>query len=371
MAASYPQTLLATGLNNIGRFDQFDLYAGEDDIVTSQAQAADGVAIRQFEILTFDVDGRLIPWAATGQHSSATITFTGQPVAADTITINGVVIDFVSSLTPGDNDEVLIGATPAATVTNLVNLINGTPDGVDPNTLLPTYGVSSLAGTGVTATVDATGLIVTLSAAVEGTAGNALTLTESATNVAVSGAVLSGAEADRATGTLTFGAIAVNNQTITINGSVVTWKTSGAATNGTEANIGASATDSAQNLKAVINAFPGLFEVTAAGNGAVLTLTAIPEGTPGNSITLARSNTVPTLSGATLTGGGASEPDAALSPIGIAAQPVPATTPGTWLPYFMGGVFNHQVLIWPPGVATLAQRKRAVANSSFKIGQLL
>lgn len=369
MAAFYPP-LLASGVNNLGRFDQFDLYAGEDDIVTSQAQAADGVAIRQFEIVTFDVDGRLIPWAATGQHSSATITFTGQPTAADTITINGVVIDFVSSLTPGDNDEVLIGATAPATVANLVSMINGTPDGVDPNTLLPTYGVSSLAGTGVTATVDTTGLIVTLSAAVEGTAGNALTLTESASNVTVSGAVLSGAEADRATGNITFTAVATATQTVTINGNVVTFMASG-ATGNNQINIGATATDSAQNLRTLINAYPGIYGVTAAGAGPSLSITAIAEGTPGNAITLARSNTNPTISGATLTGGGASEPDAALAPIGIAAQPVSATTPGTWLPYFCGGVFNHQVLIWPAGVATLAQRKRAVASSPIKIGQLL
>lgn len=371
MAGSYPTTLLATGLNNLGRFDQFDLYAGESDIVTSQAQAADGQAIRQLEVLTFDDNGRLIPWGATGEHASATITFTGQPVAADTITINGVVIDFVASATVGDDDEVVIGATAVATVAALVALINGTPDGVDVGTNMPTYGNSPLAGTGVTATVDTTGLIVTLHATVLGTAGNALTLAESATNVAVSGATLTGAEADQASGTLTFGGIAVNNQTITINGHVVTWKTSGAATDGSEANIGSSATDSAQNLKAVINAFPGFFQVTAVGSATVLALTAIPEGAAGNLITLAKSNTVPTLSGATLTGGAVAEPDMSRKAIGIAAQAVSATTPGTWLPYFSGGVFNHEALIWPNAVATLAQRKRAVAGSDIGVGQLL
>jgi hypothetical protein len=369
MTATYP-ALLASGVSNIGRFDQFDLFAGEDDTVTNTAQAADGQAIRQFEVLTFDDDGRLIPWGATGEHATATLTFTGQPTAADTVTINGVVIDFVATLTAGDDDEVLIGTADTDTVANLVALINGVPDSTDPNTLLPIYGIPPLAGTGVTATVDDTGLIVTLHAIVAGTAGNALTIAESTNNMTASSA-FTGAEADHASGTLTFGAIAVNNQTITINGNVVTWKTSGAATDGSEANIGASATDSAQNLKVVINDFPGLFGVTADGDAAVLALTAISEGAAGNLITLAKSNTVPTLSGATLTGGGTGEVDSSRRPVGVAMQPVAAATPGVYLPYAEGGVFNHQVLIWPDSVATLAQRRRAVANSKMSIGQLL
>lgn len=261
MPGTYP-TLLTAGLTNLGRFDQFDLFAGEDDIVTSQAQAADGQAILQFQPLSFDANGRLVPWDASGEgYASGTLTFTGQPVAADTVTINGVVIDFVATATPGDDDEVVIGATAVATVAALIALLNGTPDGVNLGTNNPTYGISPLAGTGVTATVDATGLIVTLHAIVPGTAGNSITLTEAATNVAASAA--------------------------------------------------------------------------------------------------------------TLTGGAA---ESVLEPkqlIGIAAQPVSATTPGTWLPYFIGGVFNHEVLVWPGSVATLAQRKRAVAGSAIKIGQLL
>ena len=55
MVATYP-SLLATGVGIAGRFDQFDLLAGEDDIVTGQGQVADGVAILQFQMLTFDND---------------------------------------------------------------------------------------------------------------------------------------------------------------------------------------------------------------------------------------------------------------------------------------------------------------------------
>src|SRR4051794_41515076 len=44
---------------------------------------------------------------------------------------------------------------------------------------------------------------------------------------------------------------------------------------------------------------------------------------------------------------------------GITAQPVAATTPGSWVPIFTGGVFNPEALVWPAGTNTLALRKQA------------
>jgi hypothetical protein len=259
MAASYPQ-LLAGGVADAGRFDQFDLYAGESDLVSDQAQAADGVAIRQFEVLMMDANGRLTPWDATEfGYASGTVTFTGQPANNDTVTINGVVITFKTSGATGA--QVNIGATAGATVTNFVNLINGTPDSTNDTTGLTVEGNDPLAGTGVTATVDATGLIVTLHAVAPGTAGNSITLTEAATNVTVSGATLAG--------------------------------------------------------------------------GAAETDTAVKRA------------------------------------CGIAAQPIAAATPGAYLPYFTGGVFNHEALVWPAAVATLGQRKRAFEGSNIGVRQLL
>ena len=367
MVATYP-SLLATGVGIAGRFDQFDLLAGEDDIVTGQGQVADGVAILQFQMLTFDNDGRLIPWGATGEHATAALTFTGQPTANDTVTVNGVAITFVASGATGA--QVNIGTLATDTVANLVALINGTSSGTDPKTLFPTYGIAPLAGTGVTATVDATGLIVTLSAVTEGTAGNALTLSESTSNMTAS-ATFTNATADHASGLLTFGGVSVNTQTVTINGAVVTFTTAPWDTTAATAQVGGTATASAQNLKATINAFPGTFGCTAAGLGATLALTALAEGAAGNLVTLAHSNTVPTLSGTTLTGGATAEADSYQRPYAIAAQPCAAATPGVSIPFFQGGVFNHEVLVWPASVATLAQRKRAVAGTGLYVGSLL
>jgi hypothetical protein len=100
----------------------------------------------------------------------ATITFSGLPVAGETITFNGTVVTFraaASSLLY----EVTIGASAAATATNLVNFLNAT---------------NATAFNAISASVDSTGLIVTI-VHYPGTVGNSYTLTEAATNVAVSG----------------------------------------------------------------------------------------------------------------------------------------------------------------------------------------
>lgn len=64
--------------------------------------------------------------------------------------------------------------------------------------------------------------------------------------------------------------------------------------------------------------------------------------------------------GTTLSGQGA--------PMGIAAQPIPATTRG---PIFTGGAFNHAALVWPAGVTTLDARKAAFDGTNIQIGEIL
>lgn len=256
--SGYP-SLLASGVDIVGRFDQFDLYAGESDIVTDQAQVADGQAISQFQVLMYDVNGRLVPWDAVEfGYASGTATLASNPQANDTLTINGVAITFVAANPVGA--EVLIGADAPTTAASLAALINGVPDSTDPDTLLPVYGTEALAGTGVTASVASN--VVTLHAVAPGTAGNAITL---------------------------------------------------ASTSG----------------------------------GRV------------------------TVSGATLAGGAAENDTVPKRAVAIAAQPAPAATPGVFLPIFVGGIFNHQALVWPAAVGTLAQRKRAFEGTNIGVRQLL
>lgn len=55
-------------------------------------------------------------------------------------------------------------------------------------------------------------------------------------------------------------------------------------------------------------------------------------------------------------------------PFAITAQPIAANGMG---PIFVGGVFAHDALIWPPGVTTLAARKAAFDGTDILIGSIL
>jgi hypothetical protein len=108
-----------------------------------------------------------------GAKATGTITFTTNPVAATTVTINGVVFTFKATATvPTD---VLIGASATASVANLAAALNASN-----NILvgLATYSVASLV---LTATYD-----------LRGTDGNAFTLATSVSGATVSGATLTG-----------------------------------------------------------------------------------------------------------------------------------------------------------------------------------
>ncbi len=108
-----------------------------------------------------------------GVEASGTITFSGNPSPADTVTVNGVVITFVASGPTGN--QVLIGGTSAITAVNLLAFLRASSSS---NILQASYSISSLV---VTARFNAVGV-----------AGNSFTLAKSGTNLAVSGAMLSG-----------------------------------------------------------------------------------------------------------------------------------------------------------------------------------
>lgn len=108
--------------------------------------------------------------AATGY-----IDFSDQPIANDTITINGTIFTFVAAAPAGD--EILIGGTVIQTVDNAVTQLNASADG---NVTVATY--SRPTGT--------SRLLVTYDAA--GTAGNAFTLVENTSVATLSDATLEG-----------------------------------------------------------------------------------------------------------------------------------------------------------------------------------
>lgn len=114
------------------------------------------------------------PVSAAAGSASGTITFSAQPAADSTVTINGVVFTFKASGATGN--QVNIGANLAATMTALATALNGSAD--------PSVDDATYVGGATTLTVthDTAGL-----------AGNAFTLAAGVgSNGTVSGATLSG-----------------------------------------------------------------------------------------------------------------------------------------------------------------------------------
>lgn len=106
-----------------------------------------------------------------------------------------------------------------------------------------------------------------------------------------------------ATGTITFTLNPSNNATITLNGTVVTFKTTAGAS--PEVEIGANLAATMTALLAILNASADaeLVKFTYAVDATTLFLTAATAGEAGNSLTIAAS--VATVSAATLAGGAA------------------------------------------------------------------
>lgn len=111
------------------------------------------------------------------EYATGTITFSGLPVADETITVNGVVFTFKASADP-DLNEVTIGADEIETADNVrVKLSAST------NAALTVASYTDDDAGEVTITYDTIG-----------PEGDAFTLAESATNTAVSGATLTGGD---------------------------------------------------------------------------------------------------------------------------------------------------------------------------------
>lgn len=129
--------------------------------------------------------------AATGlvQNTAATgsVVFTGQPTAAQTITLGGTVVTFVASGATGN--QVNIGVSTAATLTALLAFLSGSADvnlakatyGLTSQTLNVTYGTAGTGGNSFTLATNVTG--ATASGASLTSGGAPLTITAKYTGV--------------------------------------------------------------------------------------------------------------------------------------------------------------------------------------------
>lgn len=121
------------------------------------------------DVATIDLDNGTATGDVTGVAATGQITFTGAPLPNDTITVRGVVYTFKVLAVAAT--EITIGANVTATAANTVSVINANDALLD---------ALSVAG------------VVTVGASNTGIYGNAYTLAEAATNTTVSGATLTG-----------------------------------------------------------------------------------------------------------------------------------------------------------------------------------
>jgi hypothetical protein len=166
----YPN-LLAGGVTDEGAFVPFELYAGESDIVTSQGVVG-AAPIGQFVPVARNESDQIVAWSDVTGAATIQGTFSGVGTAADTIVLNGITFTLVAA--SANSHQVTIGATPTATATNLVTMVNAVPDEV------------AMRATNVVAGV--AGPTVTFVALTPGPDGNAITLSEVGTGFSFAGA---------------------------------------------------------------------------------------------------------------------------------------------------------------------------------------
>lgn len=134
---------------------------------------------------TIDYDTGIITFLAPpAAKATGTLTTTGQPSDTETITLNGKVYTFQSSLTAGDG-HVKIGVDTETTYDNLIAAVD------------LAAGIGTLYGTGTTlhptiSASEGTGTNVLFTAKTAGTSGNALTTTEALTNASFASGTLTG-----------------------------------------------------------------------------------------------------------------------------------------------------------------------------------
>lgn len=161
------------------------LIAGNLHLVTEPITLNAGT-LKRGTILGQVTGGAVVPQA--GVQATNTLTFSGNPAAADTVTIAGTAVAFIAAGTAPSGNQVVLGATEAQTIEALLAFLVASTD-------------TNL----VKATYTAAGQVITLTAATSGTGGNALTLAKSSAVIAVGAGTFSGGVSN--TGTGTFGTI--------------------------------------------------------------------------------------------------------------------------------------------------------------------
>lgn len=293
-------------------------------------------------------DGTDIAATATIQagatNATGSITLNDNTLGVGTIVVNGTTVTF------GTN--VVVGPNLAATTLNLLTYLQSSADtninkmtyalGAGQNIIVCTSVLSGVAGNAYTLTNGTSTSHVTVSGATltggaasgangmilagkySGTVGNKIQFNiqnGSAANSYMANIVFPGMVAEQfnnmpgpvpATDTITFTANPVNNDTLTIAGTAITFVTAGAT--GNQVNIGATLANTITSLLTLLLASvdSNLIKATYTINAAqtIITTTAnqilstgLFAGSAGNALTLAKVSTAITIGGATFSGG--------------------------------------------------------------------
>lgn len=238
-----------------------------------------------------------------GVQASGTITIATNPNAADTLTVDGTVVTFVSANPVGN--QVLIGGSNLATAANLLAFLNSSPDA---NISLSTYQLANN--------------IITATARAYGVAGNAYTLaTTSGGRVTVSGANFSGG---------------VAADTVTVNGTAITFIAPTAVSVGNQVNVGVNSAATELNLynflAASLDANISLMTYAMSATAIQIIATSKLAGAAGNAYTLAITSANLSVSGATLAGGGTNTAAGGVADLNTFLQKNPATYYAAMIP---------------------------------------
>ena len=167
------------------------LIAGDAKIVTDDTAMLTGAAA----LLRGTALGRVLLGAtltAAGVQATGSLTFSGNPAAGDSVTINGVEVTFVANGVSPDDFEVELGLTEAETIEALENFLLATDDS-DLQAVL----------------YSAAGSVLSLAAANGGARGNTIGTVATRSVVAAAAATLTGGANN--TGTGVFSAITLGN----------------------------------------------------------------------------------------------------------------------------------------------------------------
>lgn len=214
------------------------------------------------------------------------IVWSGLPSGGDYITINGSRITFESVTATGN--QLLIGTGSLSSfLASLVAFINSSND----------VGISKVNAWTV-------GDTVYLQSEIAGAMGNNYTLVyNSASITSIGGGNFSGGYG-AAAGFVDFGALPSGGDTLSINGSTITFESSSAT--GNELLIGTSFSAFMANLASLINGSNdiNLSKISASVTNDTLNLISIDPTVAGSGIALTKSSSAFTLSGANFVGGG-------------------------------------------------------------------